>query len=245
VNRATKYLAYATTVVALGAPALSVVVPAGAAVTTPPTPAATTPQCRGAAVKPIVHADAVKREATLTTLVATLNARKDPYGLNGPQIAALQAANTGIAALDGQIASTCYPNLAALKTDATKLFVDYRVYWLRGPQTHAIQAADRLAEARTRLGHAAAKLAPLVGSNPSAQADLAAMNQSLSGADAKLGTPPTAGSSITDAAGLAPAADMTHDTAVLETARTDLIAAQAALAQARADGLRVVTDLQH
>jgi len=237
VNRATKYLAAATAAATLGITALAGIAPASAV--------ASTPACRGAAVKPVVHADARKREATLTTLGATLRARKDPFGLNGPQIAALQSANTAIAALDARIATTCYATVAALKADATRLFVDYRVYWLRGPQTHAIQAADRLAEARIRLGHAAAKLARLVGSKTTAQADLAAMNQSLAGADAKLGTPPTAGSSIVGVAGLVPAADMTHDTAVLEAARADLLAVRAALAQARADGLRVVTDLQH
>ena len=169
---------------------------------------------------------------------------KDPFGLNGPQIAALQTASAGITALDGQIAGTCYPTLAALRADAKKLFVDYRVYWLRGPQTRAIGAAD--ASPRRARGWAGRRrrLRPLVGSNANAQTDLAAMNQALSAADAKLGTPPNAGPTIAPAAGLQPAADMTNDTAALQAAHADLLAARAALAEARADGLKVVGDLQ-
>src|SRR6202043_513903 len=111
-------------------------------------------QCKGTALKPLVHDDVVRRQAKLAALVADLQARRDPFGLNGPQISALQAASVGITALDGQIANTCYPTLAALRADATKIFVDYRVFWLRGPQTHVIEAADRLDEARSRLAEA-------------------------------------------------------------------------------------------
>ena len=69
-----------------------------------------------------------------------------------------------------------------------------------------------------------ALLAARVGANASAQADLAAMNQALSSADAKLGTPPSAGPSIAAVAGLQPAADMSHDTTVLQGAHADLLA---------------------
>ena len=142
----------------------------------------------------MVHADALRREATLADLVAKLQARKDPFGMNGPQISALQAANAAIAALDGQIASTCYPTLAALQADATKLFVDYRVYWLRVPQTHVIEAADRLAEARARLGQRggearAARRVERHGPGRPGRDEPGARRR----ADAKLGTPPTAG----------------------------------------------------
>ncbi|HWS44974.1 MAG TPA: hypothetical protein VN636_03865 [Acidimicrobiia bacterium] len=200
--------------------------------------------CKGDTVKPRVHTEATRREATLASLVANLQARKDPYGMNGGQITALQQASSGISTLDQQIQSTCYPTLAALRTDATKLFVDYRVYWLRVPQTHAIQAADHLAEARARLGQVAAKLAGYVGSNTTAQADLAAMNQALAAADAKLGTPPTAGPSIAAVPGLLPAADMTAQTQALQAAHADLLAARASLSAARAGGAKVVADLR-
>ena len=69
------------------------------------------------------------------------------------------------------------------------------------------------------------------------------MNQALSSADAKLGTPPSAGPSIVAVAGLQPAADMSHDTTVLQGAHADLLAVRAALADARADGLKVISDL--
>jgi hypothetical protein len=234
--------AIATTVFALAVPALAA--PAGAATGGTRTAPNVAQQCKGAPIKPIVHADAVRRTSTLANLVTRLRTNKDPYGLNGPQISALQTASGGIAALDGQIAGTCYPSTAALKADAQKLFVDYRVYWLRGPQTAAIRAADALAGARVRLARVAAKAAPLVGSNANAQADLAAMNSALATADAKLGTPPNPAAAIAAAAGLQPAADMTNDTAVLESAHADLLAAKAALAAARASGLAVLNDLQ-
>jgi hypothetical protein len=242
VNRTTaKYLALATTAAAL---VVSVVpAPAGALGGSPRSTGSTTAQCKGTALKPLVHDDVVRREAKLAALVADLQARRDPFGLNGSQISALQAASVGITALDGQIASTCYPTLAALRADATKIFVDYRVFWLRGPQTHVIEAADRLDEARSRLAEAAGLLAKRVGANASAQADLAAMNQALASADAKLGLPPSPGPSIVAVAGLQPAADMSHDTTVLQGAHAELLAVRAALADARSDGLKVISDL--
>ncbi len=106
-NRPTvKILGAATTLAATAT--LAFVAPAGAlgAGATSGTIGTNTPasQCRGADVKPIVHADAVRREATLTNLVAQVQARKDAFGLNGAQIAALQSASSAITALDAQIA---------------------------------------------------------------------------------------------------------------------------------------------
>ena len=218
-------------------------VPNGTRGVTPAAPAATS-ACKGALVKPTVHNDALRREATLSSLVSKLQAHDDRFGLNGPQIAVLQSADSAIGALDTQIAGTCYPTLTALRTDSSKLFDEYRVYWLRVPQTNVIVAADSLAGARENLGAAASKLAPLVGTNAKAQADLAAMNAALASADAKLGTPPNAGASIVAAAGLVPAADMSNDTSVLQGAHSDLLAVSASIKQARGDGLAVVADLK-
>ena len=61
----------------------------------PASPAA----CRFADAKARVHVGATRREATLARLVATLQARRDPWSLNGAQISALQNANAGISAL--------------------------------------------------------------------------------------------------------------------------------------------------
>ena len=77
-----------------------------------------TQQCKAVDAKPIVHAAAVRREATLATLVAKLQARKDPFGMNGAQLATLQSASTAISALDAKIQATCYPTRAAFHTDA-------------------------------------------------------------------------------------------------------------------------------
>jgi hypothetical protein len=249
VNRATStYFTRATALIALGV-VLGITGPAMAAgaatARTSGAKSTMSGQCKGESVKPVVHADAVRREGTLSSLVAKLQARKDPYGVNGAQIAALQSAGSAITALDGQIASTCYPTVAALHADASKIFVDYRVYWLRVPQSEVIDASDHMAEASGRLGDAATKLASLVGSNATAQADLAAMNSALGAANAKLGTPPAAGPTLAPVPGLTPAADMTHDTAVLEAAYTDVLSIRASLVAARADGLKVLTDLQH
>ena len=70
------------------------------------------------------------------------------------------------------------------------------MYWLRVPQSHAIEAADHLAEARAKLGTVAAKLAGLVGTNQQAKIDLDAMNTELGSVDAQLGVAPTPGPSI-------------------------------------------------
>ena len=195
------------------------------------------------AAKGAVHAAAVRREATLARLERALGARRDPWALNAGQIGTLQAASSGISALDAHIQSTCYPTVAAFHTDAATLITDYRVYWLRVPQTHGIEAADHLAEARSRLGVVAGKLGTHVGGNSKAQSDLAAMNQALAAADATLGTPPTPAPSIAQLASLAPAADMTADDAAMQTARSDLLGVRSSLDQARADGLAVIADL--
>jgi hypothetical protein len=237
-------------VLAIGAGVLAgslfVAVPAGAkpspvrgGSTTP-----TTAACKGTNLKATAHNDAVRREGTLADLVAKLQARTNPFSMNGPQISTLQSASSGISALDNTIQTTCYPSIAALRTDWRKMFDDYRVYWLRVPQSHGIEAADHLAEAQSKLAGVASKLAGYVGSNAQAQADLAAMNQQLQTAGAKLGTPPTPGPSIAALAGLAPATDMTANTAALQAAHNDLVAARAALAQARADGQKVIADLK-
>ncbi len=220
-------------------PADAKVSPARGAATTP-----TTAACKGVALKPTAHNDAVRREGTLADLVAKLQARTDPFNLNSAQISTLQAASSGISALDNTIQSTCYPTIAALRTDWRKMYDDYRVYWLRVPQSHGIEAADHLAEAQSKLTTVASKLAGYVGSNTQAQADLAAMNQQLQAAASKLGTPPTPSASMAAIVGLAPAADMTADTAALQAAHADLVAARAALTQARADGQKVIADLK-
>ena len=206
---------------------------------------AATAACKGDAAKPRVHAEAGRREQTLTQLINALQERRDPYRLNSPQITTLESARAGISALDAHIAGTCYATRADLHADAAKLFVDYRVYWLRVPQSHVIEAADRLGTARTNLAAAATKLEGLVGSSSAAKADLATMQQAVAAADAKLGMPATPGPTIAAAAALAPAADMTADTAALRAARADLVTARQSLAAARAAGLRVVADLRH
>lgn len=203
-----------------------------------------TEHCKGLDAKPIVHADALRRETTLADLVAKLQARKDPFAMNRGQIATLQQANTAVAALDSKIQATCYPTRAALHADASMLWTNYRVYWLRVPQSHAIEAADHLEEARTRLGTVAEKLSGLVGTHPQATADLEAMNTALGSADAKLGVAPTPGQSIAAVRNLQPAVDMTADTTVLEAAHNDLLSIYQQLMTARADGLKVISDLQ-
>lgn len=244
-NRATsKYLAVAAAVVTVAVMGLAA--PSGALGTTTgaTTNPSTDPSCKGTNIKPTLHKDAVRRENALSALVSALRASQDPYGLNGAQIAALQDAKSGITTLDGVISGTCYPTLSALHEDGSKLFVGYRVFWLRVPQTFVIVAADHLAEARIRLGSAAGKLAPLVGSNAAAQADLAAMNQALTTADGKLGVPPNAGATIAAVPGLVPAKDMSQNGSVLRASYADLLAARAALMEARSDGKKTVADLQ-
>ncbi len=190
-----------------------------------------------------LHIAATRREGTLGVLVAALQARQDPWSLNAAQIAALQSAASGATALDLHVQGTCYSTVAAFRVDATPLFTDFRVYWLRVPQTRGIEAADRLGEARSRLVEVAGRLATHVGSNVAAGADLAFMNRALAAADARLGTPPTPAPHIAALAALAPAADMSADDSAMEAARGDLLAARASLLEARADGLKVVADL--
>ena len=189
------------------------------------------------------HADVAKRLATLDQLAGVLGAAQDPFGVNGNQSGALAGAKFGLGALDQKIQTSCYTDRATLNADARTIFTSYRVYWLRMPQTHIIEAADHLGIARQTLGASATKLAGLVGDNQKAQADLAAMNQSLSTSDAHVGNPPSLGGSVAAVPGLAPAVDMTANVTAMKAARADLEAARRALADARRDALRVVADL--
>jgi hypothetical protein len=189
------------------------------------------------------RADVAKRLATLDQLAGVLGAAQDPFGVNGNQAGVLAGAKFGLGALDQKIQTSCYTDRATLNADARTIFTSYRVYWLRMPQTHIIEAADHLGIARQTLGASATKLAGLVGDNQKAQADLAAMNQSLSTSDAHVGNPPSLGGSVAAVPGLAPAVDMTANVTAMKAARADLEAARRALADARRDALRVVADL--
>jgi hypothetical protein len=208
-------------------------------VTTPGAAAA----CKGAAVKPKIHDAALRREGTLDDLVARLQARSDPWHLNAGQISTLQSAKSGITALDAEIASTCYPTLAALHTDAEQLIDNYRVYVLRVPQTRGIEAADYLAEASGRLSKVATKLEQYVGSNAAAQSDLAAMKAAIVAGNGQIGTPPQPAPPIAALPGLQPAKDTTTIISGLSAARATLVAARSSFQAARADGKKVIADL--
>jgi hypothetical protein len=194
--------------------------------------------------KAVEHRDAVKRETTINDLLATLADRKDVFGLNGKHQAALQDAAGAITALDTQVQTQCFTTVAELDAAVAPLYVDYRVYWLRVPQTAVIEAADALGTARAGLGGVAKTLSPLVGNNAAAKNQLGTMNAQLAVADAKLGVAPAAAMTIATAAGLAPAKDMTANDAAINAARADLAAAAKALQQANAAGHAAIAALQ-
>lgn len=201
--------------------------------------------CHGTQLRPKIHAEVLRRETTLEALVAELQARHDPFNMNARQTSALKGADSGLRPLDAWVQSTCYPTLAAFRADATKVFDDYRVYWLRQPQTHAIAAADQLSEIHDQLAQIAARLATLVGTNVAAQHDLAAMNAALNAAEAKLGTPPNVDPSIAAVVGLRPAADMSSNERTLRVARADLSTARDDLTQARDAARSVLADFKN
>jgi hypothetical protein len=228
-----------------GTPTRPTLVPRPAVSTTVPGGAAATPStCRAFTTEKQAAHDAVtKRLTTLDQLAGYLQAAGDPYQANVGQQGALAGAKSGLGALDQKIQSTCYTDRATLTADSRTIYTDYRVYWLRVPQTRIIESADHLGVARQALGGSAAKLAGLVGDNAKAKTDLDAMNQALASADAHVGNPPVLGGSVAAAPGLAPAVDMTADVTALKAARQDLAAARNALETARRAGVRVVADL--
>jgi hypothetical protein len=191
-----------------------------------------------------LHTEASRRAVTLDQLMALVRGGKDAYVLDAGQLRTLQGAKAGIAALDDEVQSKCYTSADAFIADASKLFVDYRVYWLRVPQTHVLDAANRLAQVRAKLGDVASKLSTRVGTNAAAKAALDAMAAQLATADAKLGVAPTPAPAISTAAGLQPAANMTSDTAALLGARANLVAARAALGAAAHDARQAVSALR-
>lgn len=212
----------------------------GGPTTTPPTSA----RCRPAVVaKGRAAAEIQRRQATIADLLASLHSAPDPYGVNGAQTDALHAAATGLTQLGQQIATTCYPDAAAFKADASRIFVDYRIYALRVPQTKAIEAADHLGGARGRLQQVADGLAAVVGTNTKAKAELDAMNQSLAAADATLGHPPTLQGAMAAVPGLQPAKDLDPIKSALTAARSDLQATRQDLAAARRHAMAVLAAL--
>ena len=209
-----------------------------------PSLAAARASCHGTQLRPKVHAEVSRRQTTLEALVTELQARRDPFNMNARQTSALKAADSGLRPLDVWLQTTCYATLAAFRADATKVFVDYRVYWLRQPQTHVIAAADQLSEIHDQLAQIAARLATLVGTNVAAQHDLATMNAALNAAQAKLGTPPNVAPSIAAVARLRPAADMSSNERALRAAHADLSAARDDLTQARDAARNVLADFK-
>jgi hypothetical protein len=218
-----------------------VAIPAGAA---PRTPRPTKPACLPLTLqRSKVHTAAHNRTKTLAALESALEKRNDPWSVNGAQLTALRNASSGITALDQQIQRACYPTVAAFRADASKLLTDYRVYWLRAPQTHQIEAADHLGEASKRLHALATKLAAFAGTNAQVQADVAHMNAALAAADTALGVTPTLAANIAKVPTLQPAKDMTANVAALHAARADLKTAHTQLVAAHKAAAQAIKDL--
>jgi len=189
------------------------------------------------------HTEVTRREHTLEALVALVKARHDPFAINATQIASVQAARESVATLDAQIRAGCYRTRYPLTADIAKIFAD-RVYWLRVPQTQIVAAADYLADAAARLSDAATKLDASSAGNTAVHAEVAAMRAALATAAQHLGTAPSISAAIAAVPGLQPARDMARNVTAMDAARTELIAAQAALATARAAGARAIAALQ-
>ncbi|MBS1836635.1 MAG: hypothetical protein JST64_02945 [Actinobacteria bacterium] len=232
----------AALVVGLGLGVAPVALPAVAGAS----PATTTPTARcipADGAKARAAAEVARRQATLADLQAALGRAGDPYQLNAAQTAALQSASSGLSSLGEKIATTCYTDRSALTSDVQSIFFDYRVYALRVPQTHTIEAADRLGSARGELGRISGDLASIVGQNPAAQAALAAMDQSLAAADATLGQPPTISGAVAAVPGLQPQQDLAPTRAAMVAARTDLRSTRRDLAAAEAHAVQVLVAL--
>jgi hypothetical protein len=204
----------------------------------------TAPPCKAVNFKPGVHRAATAREQTLKALADALRTHVNPDDLNGAQVGALQSANSSLAALDSHIASTCYSTFAAFRADAAKVWDDYRVYWLRVPQTHVIGATDHLEKVATRLEAVAQKLSKYARTDVQSQADYAALTSDLAQATKAVGSPPNAAAVITTAANLLPAKDMAADDAALQAAHAALAEARGALNAARADAYKMIADLK-
>lgn len=191
------------------------------------------------------QSEVARRVVTLDQLSASLSGAADPFGVDGGLEAALGSAKTGLSALGQQIETSCYPTREALRADVAKIFTDYRVYWLRVPQSKQVEVADHLGVVRAKLATVAQTLAGLLGSNAKAASDLAGMNQQLATCDAALGTAPTLAPNVAAVPGLAPAADMTANVSALRAGRADLQNARRALGEASSDAKKVLGDLGH
>ncbi len=175
-----------------------------------------------------------RRQHTITDLLASLGSAGDPYGVNGPQVTALESAASGLTALGQKIATDCYPDAASLKADVGQVFVGYRIYAMRVPQTKVIEAADRLGTARTDLQAVADRLAPAVVGNDTATSELHAMTADLAAADTSIGRPPTLVGTVAVVPTLTPAKDLDPTRAAMQAARSDLVTARTHLSGARA-----------
>ncbi len=211
---------------------------------------ATTPSSNGcppafADLRSRGHAEAARRETTLTTLSSALTGAQDPWGVNSGLLSTLANAKSNLVALDQRIQSSCYPTREGLRADVATIFAGYRVYWLRVPQSRIVEEADHLGVARGKLASVAQTLTGLVGGNAQAQADLTAMDHALASFDSTLGTVPNLTSHVAAVPGLVPAQDMSGNVAAMQAARADLKTARQALGQAATDAKKVVADLKH
>lgn len=205
------------------------------AIAVPATAEASAPSACVAApiVKQKATAEIERRQHTITELLASLGAAGDTYEVNGPQATALQSASSGLTELGQKITTTCYPDAASLKVDVEQIFLGYRIYALRVPQTKVIEAADRLGSARNELQAVADRLTPAVVGNETATAELHAMTAEIAAADATIGRPPALVGSVAAVPALTPAKDLDPTRAALQAARTDLVAARTHLGAAR------------
>lgn len=196
--------------------------------------------CVGDALKPKVRLETSRRVAVLGEMMDFVGRRADPYGLNAAHVETLRRDREALQTLEARITSVCYGSLAEFRADAERVFVDYRVYWLRLPQTYGLAAADWLAQARAALGAAADKLEPLAASNAQAMTALGTMRDRLAAADGRLGAAPTPAPILASAVALRPARDMTANDAALRALHQALVATRAELVAAHAAGLEAI-----
>jgi hypothetical protein len=189
-------LAAATTVAAAG-PATAG--PAGKGVCAAYAPSAQPSASKGSgvvltALKAFGDCEINRRFATLTDLSAKITASKvmtssDKTALQGD----ISSTNSGLTSLKAKIDADT--DIATVKTDITAIAANFRVYLLVVPQVQLINAADAVIAAQTKFGEINTKLTAAIATahaagkdTTAAQADLDAMNASVTTA-AGLATP--------------------------------------------------------
>jgi hypothetical protein len=190
-------------------------------------------------IKAAAHTAITVRVTMLNSAITNVNQRTDLGADQAARVGVMQSDITGLNQLDSTIqADTTIPDA---RTDAQKIFTDYRIFALVLPVTHMVVATDTIDNAVVpRLNDVTTKLQDLITKN-----NATAQQATLDDMKAQIAAAQTATSGLSaDLQSFTPAQWNANHT-LLQPDRDKLRSARADLVTARQDAKSIVTALRN